>query len=43
VAGIIYTMLLFADAAAISVTVSTAQFDDQIDPDLARHIYATVR
>jgi hypothetical protein len=36
VAGIIYTALFFAGAAAISVTASTAQFNDQIDPDLAR-------
>ena len=36
VAGIIYTTLFFAGAAAISVTASTAQFSDQINPDLAR-------
>ena len=36
VAGIIYTTLFFAGAAAISVTASTAQFNDQINPDLAR-------
>jgi hypothetical protein len=36
VSGIIYTTLFFAGAAAISVTASTAQFSDQIDPDLAR-------
>ena len=36
VSGIIYTTLFFAGAAAISVTASTAQFEDQIDPDLAR-------
>jgi hypothetical protein len=36
VSGIIYTTLFFAGAAAISVTASTAQFNDQIDPELAR-------
>jgi len=36
VSGIIYTALFFAGAAAITVTASTAQFNDQIDPDLAR-------
>lgn len=36
VSGIIYTALFFAGAAAISVTASTVQFNDKIDPDLAR-------